>query len=107
MTDLLSLSITECKELLASMGEKPFRAKQIFSWLHGKRATCFDEMTDLSKALREKLQSTCTITRLTVERRQVSAEDGTQKMLFCLPDGNLIESVFMKYHHGNTICVST
>lgn len=107
MKDILSLQLNELKEELTAMGEMPFRGKQIFQALHLRRATDFNEMTDLSKALREKLSLNYSITRLTVERRQVSAEDGTEKMLFKLPDGNLIESVFMVYHYGNTICVST
>ena len=92
--------------IMESIGEKPFRAKQIFKWLH-KGVESFDEMTDISKALKEKLASSYRIDNLQIEKKFVSSIDGTIKYLFRLYDGNFIESVVMKYKHGNTICVSS
>lgn len=106
MTDLKSMSLPEMTAYLQSLGEPAFRGKQVFTWLH-KGVNSFDEMTNLSKALREKLKASCFITVPTVARRQVSALDGTQKYLWQLRDGNCIETVLMKYHHGNTVCISS
>jgi len=92
--------------IIKELGEAPFRAKQIFKWLH-KGAEDFSEMTDLSKVLREKLSSAYRIDNLKIEKKLVSSIDGTIKYLFRLYDGSLIESVVMKYKHGNTICVSS
>ena len=105
--DIKSMTIDELEELLVSMGDKKFRGKQIFSWLHEKLVVSFDDMTNLSKPLREKLEEKCRITALKAETVQVSKIDGTSKFLFELYDGNLIESVFMKYHHGNSVCISS
>ncbi len=105
MTDLKSMTMEEMAVLLKGMGEPAFRAGQVFSWLH-KGVGSFDEMTNLSKALREKLAAECYITRSTVERKQVSAQDGTIKYLWKLADGNCIETVLMRYQHGNTVCIS-
>ncbi len=105
MTDLKSMTMEEMAVLLKGMGEPAFRAGQVFSWLH-KGVGSFDEMTNLSKALREKLAAECYITRPTVERKQVSAQDGTIKYLWKLADGNCIETVLMRYQHGNTVCIS-
>lgn len=88
------------------MGQPAFRAKQIFSWMH-RGARSFDEMTNLSKDLRQKLSETCLLTAPTVERKQVSALDGTIKYLWKLSDGNCIETVLMQYKHGNTVCISS
>lgn len=107
MTDIKSLYPEELAAFMEEIGEKKFRAAQVFSWLHEKRAASFDDMTNLSLALREKLKTNCEFVHLTVERMQESAVDGTRKYLFLLNDGNLIESVFMRYHHGNSVCVST
>jgi len=92
--------------IMENMGEKPFRGKQIFKWLH-KGVESFDEMTDISKALKEKLSSSYRIDNLQIEKKLVSSLDGTIKYLFRLYDGSFIESVVMKYKHGNTICVSS
>ncbi len=89
------------------MGEKPFRAKQIFSWLHEKQAEDVSEMTDLSKTLREALSDRFCLTVLKPVDVLVSKLDGTRKYLFGLADGNVIESVWMEYHHGNSVCIST
>ena len=106
MTDLKSYSLEELTLFLAELGEPAFRGKQVFQWLH-QGITSFDEMTNLSKALREKLKATCYITCPTVERKQVSALDGTVKYLWRLGDGNCIETVLMRYKHGNTVCISS
>ncbi|MDD3346318.1 23S rRNA (adenine(2503)-C(2))-methyltransferase RlmN [Oscillibacter sp.] len=106
MIDLKSMSIEEITELLRSFGEPAFRGKQVFTWLH-KGVRSFDEMSNLSKSLREKLKETCLLTPPTVARKQVSGQDGTIKYLWELADGNCIESVLMRYHHGNTVCISS
>lgn len=105
MTDLKSMTLEEMGGLLKSWGEPAFRAGQVFTWLH-KGVGSFEEMTNLPKALREKLAEECYITRPTVERKQESAQDGTIKYLWKLADGNCIETVLMRYHHGNTVCIS-
>ena len=106
MTDLKSLTQQEIAQELVAMGESAFRGKQVFSWLH-KGATSFDEMQNLSKALREKLKERFFITAPKVARKQCSALDGTIKYLWELDDGNCIETVLMSYHHGNTVCISS
>ncbi len=105
--DIKSMSFAELSEAMAAMGEKPFRAKQIFSWLHERLVTDFAEMTDLSKALREKLAEQFFLTVLEPVKVLVSNIDGTRKYLFRLADGNVIESVWMEYHHGNSVCISS
>ena len=104
--DLKSKTIPEIEAYLAELGEPKFRAKQIFVWMH-KGVSSFDEMTNLSKALRTKLAEQCTLTALQVERKQVSQLDGTIKYLWRLEDGNCVETVLMRYKHGNTVCVSS
>ena len=106
MTDIKSMTIDELKELMTVLGDKPFRAKQIYSWLHEHLVTSYDEMTNLSKGLREKLKE-YPITALEVVDVQTSRLDGTQKYLFRLADGNVIESVLMRYKHGNSVCISS
>lgn len=105
-TDIKSMNLEELESYLGDMGEPAFRARQIFVWLH-RGVTSFDEMTDLSKALRAKLTERCLITKPEVARRQVSRQDGTIKYLWRLGDGNCIETVLMRYHHGNTVCISS
>ncbi len=107
MIDIKSMTLAQLKEDMEAIGEKPFRAKQIYEWMHQKLARSFDEMTNLSAALREKCKSRYEYTSLQVARVQTSAIDGTQKYLFALADGNLIESVLMKYKHGNSVCISS
>lgn len=106
-TDIKSLNLTELKAFLTELGEKSFRAKQIYEWLHVKQVESFEEMTNLSKSLREKLSSRCSITTLKKVQVQISKLDGTRKYLFSLGDGNLIESVLMRYKHGNSVCISS
>lgn len=104
--DIKSMNQTEIKQVLADLGEPAFRAKQIFVWLH-KGCRSFSEMTNLSKDLRQKLDDRYYITVPTVVRKQQSQKDGTIKYLWRLEDGNCVESVLMRYHHGNSICISS
>ncbi len=106
MTDIKSMTQQELSQFLKELGEPAFRAKQVFTWLH-RGAASFDEMTNLSKSLREKLKGWCFITAPVVARKQESRLDGTIKYLWELSDGNCIETVLMQYHHGNTVCISS
>ena len=105
-TDIKSLDLSELTSQIQMLGEPAFRGKQVFSWLH-KGAVSFDEMSNLSKPLREKLNERYQITVPVIERKLVSQIDGTVKYLWRLADGNCIETVFMKYRHGNSVCIST
>ena len=105
--DIKSMSLVELTEFVASIGEKAFRAKQLYQWLHVKQVYAFDDMTNLSKAFREKLNEVSFITDLKQEQVQISQIDGTRKYLFLLEDGNVIESVLMRYKHGNSVCISS
>ena len=105
-TDIKSMNEVELEALLAEMGQPRFRAAQLFKWLQ-QGAEDFDEMTNLPKDLREKLRESCYIAGVSIERRLVSQLDGTVKYLYKLFDGELIESVLMKYEHGYTVCIST
>ncbi len=104
-TDLRSLTFSEIENMLLSMGEAKFRARQLYPAVF--KYDSLDEITTLSKDLRKKLSENYFIDSLTVVKKQVSQKDGTVKFLFRLSDGNFIESVFMKYRHGNTLCVSS
>ena len=104
--DLKSMTLAEMEAAFAALGEPKFRAKQVFVWLN-KGARSFDEMTNLSKSLRAKLDSLYDITAPEVARKQISQKDGTIKYLWRLSDGNCVESVVMQYHHGNTVCISS
>ena len=106
MIDLKSMTQEELSAYLHEMGEPSFRSKQVFTWLH-RGVTSFDDMSNLSKALRQKLAENCFITAPAVERKQVSRLDGTIKYLWRLRDSNCIETVLMRYHHGNTVCISS
>ncbi len=106
-TNIKSLSLKELINELELMGEKKFRAKQIYKWLHIKHVKDFDEMTDLSNALREKLKNSFFINNLEIVDVLESKIDGTKKFLFSLRDLKVIESVWMKYKHGNSVCLST
>ncbi|MBQ8623568.1 MAG: 23S rRNA (adenine(2503)-C(2))-methyltransferase RlmN [Oscillospiraceae bacterium] len=107
ITDILSLTLDELTQVLLNMGEKKFRALQIYEWLHKKRATSFDDMTNLSSALRKKLAQECFIGSLKVVRKLESQSDNTVKFLYELSDGNHVETVLMQYEHGDSLCVST
>ncbi len=105
--DILNYTYEELQQEIASIGEKPFRAKQIYEWLHVKGVRSFGEMSNLSKGLREKLEAKYDINKVELLEQQTSKLDGTNKFLLRLDDGNVIESVFMVYQHGNTVCVSS
>lgn len=105
--DILSMSLNELTEALKELNEPAFRAKQIYSWLHSFCVRAFDEMTNISKALRQKLDDNFVIFGVSIEKKLVSEYDDTQKYLFKLHDGEFIESVLMKYKYGYTLCVST
>lgn len=107
MVDIKSLDLEELKEEIAGIGEKPFRAKQIYDWMHGKLCEDFSDMTNLSRDLREKLCGQFELVSVKTVRVQTSQLDGTKKFLFELPDGNVIESVWMQYKHGNSVCISS
>ena len=105
--DIKSMTLEELTQAMKDMGEPAFRGRQIFTWLHQRGAASFEEMTNLSKPLREKLENIYYIDVLRVARKQVSRLDGTVKYLWELMDGNCIETVLMQYHHGNTVCISS
>ena len=100
------MTLAELQDAFAALGEPKFRAKQVFAWLH-RGAVSFEAMTNLSKPLREQLDSLYFINKPTVARKQISRLDGTIKYLWRLRDGNCVESVVMQYHHGNTVCISS
>ena len=106
MTDLKSMLPEELEAYFQELGQPKFRAMQVFRWLH-RGVESFDGMSDLPRALREKLEEACILTVPKVERRQVSQIDGTIKYLWRLSDGNCVETVLMRYKHGNTVCVSS
>ena len=105
MKDIKSMTLDELQADLSAMGQPRFRAKQVYTWMH-RGVTSFDEMTDLPAALRERLAGEYTLTYPTVARCLRSQKDGTIKYLWRLMDGNCVESVLMRYHHGNTVCIS-
>ena len=105
--DICSYNYDELKEEMLVIGEKAFRSKQIYEWLHVKLADDFDEMTNLSKALREKLKKNYEIRKVKMIDHQISKVDPTEKFLFELEDGNMVESVLMKYNYGNSVCISS
>ena len=105
MTDIKSMTEDELKIDMVRQGEKSFRAAQLYEWMHKKLARGFEEMTNLPASLREKLRETYEYTALGAVRVQESAVDGTRKYLCELADGNLVESVWMRYKHGNSVCI--
>lgn len=107
LIDIKSMDEAQLQAYFEQLGEKKFRASQVYQWLHQKLVTDFEQMTNLPESLRKTLKENCRLTALTAERVQVSQIDGTSKYLFKLYDGNLIESVLMKYHHGNSVCISS
>lgn len=107
MKDIKSLTLPQLKEEMEALGEKPFRAKQLYEWMHVKLARSYEEMTNIPKSLAAKCQENFTYTSLKEAMVQTSAIDGTKKFLFELADGNYVESVWMKYHHGNSVCISS
>ena len=107
MEDIRSLDLREMQQLAERMEEKPFRGKQLFQWVHGHQVSSWDEMSNLSVKFREKLAEEFVLNPLHIEKKQLSKKKDTAKYLFKLPDGNYIESVWMKYHHGNSVCISS
>ena len=105
--DIKSLNLEELKVELESIGEKAFRAKQMYEWMHVKLARSFDEMTNLSAKFREQCKEKYEYTCVKPVRIQESKIDGTKKFLFELSDGNVVESVWMQYKHGNSVCISS
>ncbi|MCI8327892.1 MAG: 23S rRNA (adenine(2503)-C(2))-methyltransferase RlmN [Lachnospiraceae bacterium] len=105
--EIKSLNLKELQKFMESIGEKPFRAKQLYQWLHEKQISDWDEMTNLSKSLREKLRERADLIILDPVEIQTSKLDGTKKYLFRLKDKNMIESVLMRYKHGNSVCISS
>lgn len=105
--DLKSMNFNQVKMVMEELGEKAFRAKQIYDWMHTKLVDNFEEMTNLSKALRDKLSDNFELTSLNVVDKRESVKDGTCKFLFELSDNRVIESVLMKYKHGNSVCISS
>lgn len=106
-TDIQSMYPEELKKFMAELGEKPFRGTQVFTWLHQKLADSYGQMTNLSAGLRQKLESLAPLELPQPVEVQKSKIDGTRKYLFRLYDGNVIESVWMRYHHGNSVCISS
>ena len=105
--DIKSMELKELEEDMAAIGEKTFRAKQIYEWMHEKLAEDFGQMTNIGKGLQEKCRERYSYTSFQVAQVQESALDGTKKFLFGLADGNMVESVWMKYKHGNSVCISS
>ena len=105
--DIKSLSLKELTEEMQQMGEKAFRAKQLYEWMHVKLAEGFSDMTNISGALKEKCEEHYAYTNLQLVQVQESKLDGTRKFLFELYDGNVVESVWMQYKHGNSVCISS
>ncbi len=106
MKNIKDYNLEELKNEMQHLGEKPYRAEQIFKWLYKEKVQSFCEMTNLSLTLREKLKNNYTISNFNILKKQES-KDGTKKYLLDVLDGNAIETVLMKYHHGNSICVSS
>ena len=106
MKNIKEYNLDELQNELLSMGEKKYRAEQIFKWIYVDKVKEFDEMTNLSIELREKLKQNYTMCNFNILKKQESS-DGTKKYLFDVLDGNAIETVLMEYHHGKTICVSS
>lgn len=105
--DIKSMDLEELTQELLAMGEKKFRAGQIYGWMHVHLVRSIDEMTNISQKLREQLKENYAFTAVKLLERQISRIDGTQKFLFRLADGNVVESVWMQYKHGNSVCISS
>lgn len=105
--DIKSMDLEELTQELLAMGEKKFRAGQIYGWMHVHLVRSIDEMTNISQRLREQLKENYAFTAVKLLERQISRIDGTQKFLFRLADGNVVESVWMQYKHGNSVCISS
>ena len=106
MEQIKNYDLEQLKQEMVKIGQKPFRAEQIFKWIYQERVSDFDDMTNVSIELREILKQKYTLNEYKIIKRQ-EAKDGTKKYLFDILDGNAIETVLMSYHHGNTICVTS
>ena len=106
MKNIKDYNLEDLKQEMLSIGEKPYRAEQIFKWIYIDKVKSFEEMTNLSLELRKKLEENYTMCNFKILKKQESS-DGTKKYLFDVLDGNAIETVLMQYHHGKTICVSS
>ena len=106
-TDLRSLTYDRLCEVLAQLGQKPYRAGQVFDWIHNKKISDISSMTNLSKELRNRLSDDCLISPVTAVKVLESAEDGTRKYIHRLYDGNVVETVLLKYDYGNSVCISS
>ncbi len=105
--DIKSMYPEELRELVKAKGLPAFRSKQIYEWIHARQAAGYEEMTNLPAKLRTELSAEYPLVTAALVDRQISAVDGTQKFLFEMPDGCLVESVFMRYHFGNSVCISS
>ena len=105
--DIKSFTLERLQEEMASLGEKSFRAKQMYEWMHKKQAAGYEDMTNIPRALADKCRERYDYTALEIRRVQESSADGTRKYLFALADGNTVESVFMRYQRGNSVCISS
>ncbi len=105
--DIKSLNLTELQSWISETGEKSYRAKQLYEWMHVKLARNYDEMGNIPKSLKEKCKTAFDYIALNAIKVQESKIDGTKKFLFELPDGNMVESVWMRYKHGNSVCISS
>ncbi len=105
--DIKSLTLSQLKEEMEALGEKSFRAGQLYEWMHGKLAEGYEEMTNIPRRLIEQCVQRYDYTTLKTVQMQESRLDGTRKYLFALSDGNLVESVWMRYKHGNAVCISS
>ena len=106
MNSIYNYTLDELKNRMVELGEKPYRALQIFEWLYRSRVSSFEEMTNISKKSIDKLKENFTIDILEIDKLQIS-KDGTRKYLFKLKDGNFIESVLMRHNYGNSVCVTS
>ena len=106
MKNIKDYNLNELKEEFVKLNEKPYRAEQVFKWIYESEVTSFDDMTNLSLELRDKLKNKFEFHNFKILKKQESS-DGTKKYLFDVLDGNAIETVLMEYHHGRTICVSS
>ena len=106
MKNIKDYNLNELKEEFVKLNEKPYRAEQVFKWIYESEVTSFDDMTNLSLELRDKLKNEFEFHNFKILKKQESS-DGTKKYLFDVLDGNAIETVLMEYHHGRTICVSS
>ena len=106
MKNIKNYNLENLKEEIVALGEKPYRAEQIFKWIYEENVTTFDEMSNLPKELRKKLEENFTLCIYRILKKQESV-DGTKKYLFDVGDGNAIETVLMEYKHGKSLCVSS